>query len=214
MKKLYFILLLFGSFCCSCTIKNSDFIYQAGREWIFSVYFYNADQELIDTIEVKMESKRFNRLSFFSGQKGLNYEYAGIKEKAGFIEDERHVFLHPPRMGLFDFAEIPPMPQVNLPPHLITEAAIELKIVAGFKELDGLTISQKRQQKNETEDFNYKGSQLFCYRIEGMNTSHLEELGQYKVTYLFNEQFGFVRFLYEKPGGSIVDMQLKETNFD
>ena len=47
----------------------------------------------------------------------------------------------------------------------------------------------------------------------GWNTSHIEELGQYKVTYLFNERFGFVRFLYEKPDGSIVDMRLKQTNF-
>ena len=67
---------------------------------------------------------------------------------------------------------------------------------------------------NETEEFDYNGNRLLCYKIEGWNVSHVEEFGQYKVTYFYNENYGFVRFLYEKPNGSIVDIKLKQTNFE
>ena len=213
-RKLYVILFSLCIFCNGCTTKDTDFIYQSGREWIFDAYFYNEAEELTDTIEVKMETKRLNWTSLISGQKGLSFEYDGIKEKTGFTEDKEHIFLHPPRGGDFAFTTIVPMPEVKLPPTLISESTTELKIVkSAFKQLNGQTVSQKRQQMNETEEFDYNGNQLLCYKIEGWNTSHIEEFGQYKVTYLFNERFGFVRLLYEKPDGSIVDIRLRQTNF-
>ena len=199
-KRLYIIIFLVIIFCGGCNREEDNFIYKSGRKWIFNAYFYDKDKNLTDTIEMKMQSKRFNSLSIISGQKGLNFEYSEIKEKTGLTEDEKGISLHSPRQGVFVFTIIVPMPSVTLPPCNISESTIELNTLkTGIKELDKQIIYQATQQKNETEEFYYKGNQLLCYKIEGWNTSHIEEIGQYKVTYFFNEHFGFVRFLYEKP---------------
>jgi hypothetical protein len=213
-QKLNLIILSCCVFCYCCAKKDSRLVYQSGRVWLFNAYFYNESKVLTDTIEVKMGVGSYYWLSLFSGQKRLSFEYAGIKENTGFIEDKEYVFLHPPREKVFAFTEILPMPEVLIPPSIISESKIELKTVKRFNQLNHQTISQKRKQMNETEEFDYNGNRLLCYKIEGWNVSHVEEFGQYKVTYFYNENYGFVRFLYEKPNGSIVDIKLKQTNFE
>lgn len=45
--------------------------------------------------------------------------------------------------------------------------------------------------------------------INGENTNYLDELGKYKATYWFDQNYGFIRMKYEKPNGEIVDIKLK-----
>lgn len=217
-SKLSIIIFSFIIFCNGCTTTDKNSIYQQEREWIFNVYFYNKVKKLMDTTEVKMSTKRFNWFSFPSRQRDLVFEYAGTKvRKSGLIEDEKRISLPFSDRGIFTFTKIIPGPSIDLPPYLITETSMESKIVKSVpsnKELDGQIISQKSRQMNETEEFEYNKEQLLCYKIEGWNTSHIEEFGQYKVTYWFNEKYGFTRLLYEKPDSSIVDIQLVRTNFD
>ncbi|MDL2262489.1 hypothetical protein LJC11_03185 [Bacteroidales bacterium OttesenSCG-928-I21] len=211
MKKLAFIFIMYF-FCSSCITKDRNFIYQSDREWIFDACFYNEIKELTNIIEVKMKTELSNDTLAF-----VNYEYNGIKQGSSFVENQERVSFVSPKLDVFAFTPILPYPAVSFPPSKKSKSTITSENIGEYankEELDGLTFLQKMQQQNETENFEYNGTQLLCYKIEGWNTSHVEEFGQYKVTYFFNERFGFVRFLYEKPDGSIVDMRLKQTNFD
>lgn len=217
LKKIYIIIFLLSIFCIGCTDKNSNSIYKTGREWVFDTYFYNETKELTDSFEVKMEVVRFNsRFPFFwRNQKGLNYEYCNTKQETTIQENENYIGFFSPRLAQFDFTSIPPSPSIVLPPDMISKSTIESdKGKSEDSNYANLIFTQEIMQNNETEKFNYNGKELLCYKVEGLNTNYVEAFGQYKVIYFFNEHLGFVRFLYEKPDGSIVDMRLKKTNFD
>jgi hypothetical protein len=194
--------------------RNKDGIYQTGREWIFDAYFYDNNKTLVDSVPIKMETRLFNSVSFFSWQKGLNYYYEGMEEHTGFIEDKEHIFLHSPRMGRFAFTAILPHPSMALPPELMTESHIKLTVVKmkGFEELNNQVISQTLK-RTETEELEYARRKIFCYKSVGYNTSHIDILGQYKLTYWFHDTLGFVRILYEKPDSTQVDVKLRQTSF-
>lgn len=218
LKKLHLIIFLLCIFCIGCTNKNSNCIYQPGREWIFDAYFYNENKELTNNFEVKMKVVKFNSrfLFFWRKQKGLNYEYCGIKQETTIRENKNYISFFSPRLGNFDFTSILPSPTISLPPDNISKSTIKSndKGMSDDTNFANLIFTQEIKQNNETEYFEYNGKQLLCYKVEGLNTNYVELFGQHKVSYFFNDRFGFVRFLYEKPDGSIVEMRLKKTNFD
>ena len=72
----------------------------------------------------------------------------------------------------------------------------------------GKTISYKSEQKG-SETINHNGKEIECYTIKGENTSHIEELGQYKVKYYFHSTLGFVRWEYTLPNNEKIIVQLK-----
>jgi hypothetical protein len=205
----FFMLVLWG-----CSSKSG--IYQTGREWNFCAYFYDANHVLTDSFPVKMKTTAFNWVCMFMPeQKGLHYYYEGSEEPTGYIEDETRIFLHPPRGGKFAFTEIVPMPEISFPLTSSVQSDVKLEVIryANMEELSGQTILQKQERTPNTEEYEYQGKNITCYKVEGWNTSHVETLGQYRVTYWFCPQLGFVRFLYTKPDHSVVDIRLGSTNF-
>jgi hypothetical protein len=211
-KKNYIILLVLGLMLFGC--KHKDFVYQPYREWIFTAYFHDENKVITDSTTVKMETKGYALFSLLSGQKMLFFYYDSMKEKTGYIANEDGISLHSPRMGRFAFTEILPTPHIGFPLGSKVESEIKLEVVkCDFKELNNQTVIQTMTQKPDTEELEYAGEKIQCYKSEGHNTSHVETLGQYKVTYWFHEKFGFVRILYEKPDSSQIDIKLQKTNF-
>ena len=130
-------------------------------------------------------------------------------ETTGVIDScDKEIFLHPPRKAYMRFSEIPPFPQISLPPALRTKKETELSIVTGYGELNGKVIKQVLIVTAK-EDINInKKKYSDCWVLEGENINYIDKLGNYKVRYWFNTKFGFVKMLYTKPDGSTVSLEL------
>lgn len=211
------ILLL--SIAQSCSSENTNGIYKIGREWTFQVTFYKEDK-LVDSCQLIMAVKRKNlfTLLFLSGQKNLTYEYGdccrnNYKDTTGVQEDEKSIFLHPPRMGCLSFTHVSPMPSIDLPFDEGAYSEINLKVVmSSYPNLSGKTIKQFRKNKG-TDSFLIDGKRIKCFVTEGKNVNYIKEIGAFSNRFLFNEKYGFVSFTYYNPNNERVEFRLKKTNF-
>lgn len=65
----------------------------------------------------------------------------------------------------------------------------------------------------DTTTIKYQNEALFCYVLKGENLNYIEELGEFKCTYFYNEKYGFVKWIYHPPWGDEVLISLRSTNF-
>jgi len=210
-------IILSSLFGCSAQEKNP--IYYKGREFTYQVEI-TQNSTILKSERIKLKVTDDLRAKIFTGgQTGIKYFYEDridsisrkpLVESTGVIDNEKRVFLHPPRFSYMAFAEIPPMPDISRNPEIGVSQETILDGIKGHGNLDGKEIKQidKIVRRENIELFGkiYKNAWV----IKGRNTNYLEELGEYKVTYWFDEKFGFIRMKYEKPNGEIVDLKLNE----
>jgi hypothetical protein len=213
-----FVIAAFSLSVFSCNKNYNTGIYRTGRAWDFDIYFFDTQNHLSDSCSLQMAIGNGGWLSYIMDQRELKYTYGkccgkDLRETTGVDEREHLVFIHPPRLACFSFAEIPPMPEINLPINMTSVSTGELQIVKSeMKGLNGKTIKQKTRLV-KMEDFGFADTTIKCVMIEGENTNYLDTLGIYKCEYLFNEYYGFVQLSYHKPNGESVKFVLKSTNF-
>ncbi|MFT4061152.1 MAG: hypothetical protein QM642_02220 [Edaphocola sp.] len=140
--------------------------------------------------------------------KGISY-----REPTGAIDDTEGISVHTPRLDTFAFTEVLPMPHVAKPFGRKFESTVETRIAKStFKTLNGRTIRQQVV-------FEGRDSLLFldkwtpCYKVKMENVDLHEQVGHYVAYYWFNEEYGFVRFLYLLPEGKSVDIKLTEVPY-
>lgn len=217
-KLICHLLILCSLFGCSSQEKNP--IYYEGREFIFQVTI-SKDSTILKThkIKLKVTNGLYAKIIFEGKQTGVQWVYeTGVDsttgktmtETTGVIDDSTDVSLHPPRFGYMAFTEIPPFPDISLPPDTGSTSTITLYGIRGHGDLDGKKIKKTFKVVGETSLTLFKKTYKNVWVIKGENTNYLKELGQYKVTYWFDEKFGFIRMKYEKPNGEIVDMKLEK----
>lgn len=218
MKIIIYFLLLFP--LMSCNDQNKNRTYYKNREFTYQVMI-SQDSILTEEREIKLKVSAGLRAKIMTGgQIGIQYTYMDIKdpktkksliETTGAIDNGERVFIHPPRMAYMEFAEIPPMPDIRRKTSVGVNSEGVLDGIKGHGDLDGLEIKQVDTvvaKKNVTllgKDYND------VWIIKGENTNYLDELGKYKATYWFDQNYGFIRMKYEKPNGEIVDIKLKST---
>ena len=54
---------------------------------------------------------------------------------------------------------------------------------------------------------------MLCYKSVGKNLNYVEELGQFSVSYFFNEKYGFVKWIYLTPWKETVTISLSKVDF-
>lgn len=203
----------------SCSnAQNANNIYSENREWTFNAKFIDIDGQPTDSCLIQMKVSKPHFVSFIAKQTPIIYTYEintkKYEEKTGVEEDENGVFIHPPRLGVFSFLQVPPMPSITYPLHSILEKEIELNTLKSeFKQASGKKIKQQLKQNNEKDTLVLKNKKIECVKITGQNINYTEEIGTYKAQYWFNEVYGFVKMRYLKPDNTILEIVLTETNF-
>ena len=186
---------------CSC---HRSLVYQFGESYIYDVFFVDVTGDTTQSCSITMTPKK---LSMF-GDYGLRYDYEpcmgqpAYYENTSFIENSDGIELHPPRMGTMAFTEVVPYPNYHYPLGVIVSGTGEIDIrKSTFRQAEGKTISYEYKQDG-TDTILFNGKPMECYLVTGKNTSHIEMLGRYCVTYWFHPTYGFIRWKYILPDRS------------
>jgi len=129
----------------------------------------------------------------------------------GLIENEKNIWLHPPREFLFRILELNPFPYIKYPFQIGHTWNWDLEIGGQWgdkrwKEWTG-NITNKYQYKiTDKKTISTAIGALECYVIESEAKS---ELGTTKLTSYFNEQFGFVKLDYTNIDSSTIEIDIK-----
>lgn len=210
------ILIFFLITLIACAQYQEGQIYQKGRIWNYTYSFDSANGQ-ISSGKIIMTCGKMNFSAFISGYKPIQYEYTSdngkVFETTSVDENETDIFLHPPRLEQFAFAQVPPMPSISLPVQQKTTWTGTLTVVkAAYKKANGKKIQSKSKISGK-ENFKLGDKDIECWVIEGENTSHHDELGKFSCKYLFNEVYGFVKLEYFKPNNEHLTISLDEVNF-
>lgn len=209
MKKAI-ILTLITIIISACSSSRYN-VYKPENKYSYQVIQINDKGDIINNCHLQMSTLK---TSFF-GEAGLRYDYEkcgnnpAYYEITSYIDNENYVELHPPRMGMLSFTAILPFPNYRYPEGCVVSINGETYFEkTTFKPARNKTISYKSEQEG-SETINHNGEEIKCYTIKGENTSHIEELGQYRVKYFFNTTLGFVRWEYTLPNNEKIILQLK-----
>ncbi|MGB4145028.1 MAG: hypothetical protein WBI87_05395 [Bacteroidales bacterium] len=222
--QIFFIISLFLFSACkspsACKRPSDNKILKVGREWTYSAVDYDKLGNVNDSLTLILKVDSSGKKNFFNQTRIIwDYKRNGkvIESEISLANDENnYINIHPPRKLFLSFTEILPFPASGNPGYLNYESTIEMHVLKykDYKDgiLEGKTITQYLHAV-DTTIYNFADKNYRCWILEGENTNYIEELGQFKCKYLFNEELGFVNMTYYKPDSSFVVIELKSINF-
>ncbi len=132
-------------------------------------------------------------------------------EMTGVIENQKNLWMHPPRTAFFKILEINPFPYIKEPIEVGNRWS--WKLAFGDHWADKRWLSWKGSNENTytyeiTEKVTLQTTlgDLNCYVVEGKATS---QLGTTKLKSHFNTKFGFVKFDYTNIDGTKTVIELE-----
>lgn len=223
--------LLLFFFGCGNAEKYAS-IYKAGRIWNYDVSITDSSGNIVDTFSLIKTSRASTSTEKMMGAPMMVcYEYKSgdsllNKESTGVTDNEEtSIYLHPPREYVLELTEITPFPRAHkeMKPNswdwYQVKSELHIQKASYFDKgknetinLAGKTIEQHLWAE-DTTTITYRNEAIFCYILKGKNLNHIEELGEFKCTYFFNEKYGFVKWIYHPPWGDEVVISLRSTNF-
>ncbi|MES1218456.1 MAG: hypothetical protein ABUT20_23315 [Bacteroidota bacterium] len=142
----------------------------------------------------------------------LSGDLLNFNEMTGLIENEKNIWIHPPRTNFFKILEINPFPYIKKPLIIGTRWAWRLKF--GSHWADKRWLAWEGSNENI---YNYeitgkimlpsKLGNIDCFVISSNAKS---KLGETKLTSYFNYQFGFVKLDYTNIDGSKTIIELEK----
>lgn len=135
-----------------------------------------------------------------------------VFEAAGIIENDKNVWIHPPRSRFFRILEINPFPYIKSPYSIGTNWKWSLEIGDAFanrhwKSWQGLITNDYHYEIIDQKNIQSKLGILNVYIIKGTAKSRI---GQTELTSYFNPQYGFIKLEYTNIDGSIIQLELIE----
>ena len=196
--------------------KTGDSLFVAFKEeqeWDFV-----SKSEKVDNTVAGVKIGVSNGLSPFDqflpdyNQTVISYTYG--KEKtfsvSGAIENEKNIWIHPPRDRYFKILELNPFPYIEAPYEVGTRWKWNLAIGAQWgdsrwKTWEGNIENSYDYEIVGTETIKTAFGEISCYVIQ----SHADSsLGKTALTAHFNESYGFVKLDYTNIDGSKTILQL------
>jgi len=216
-------------------------IYKSGLKFIYSIHFFKDNKEyflklkglrresvFVQNKDIDDDTVVINKfiLTVFKGtyksilqdQTIIKYDYyyddcpiGALSELSGIIEDERMIFLHPPRTSSgFSFFEVTPFPRVYFPLALNKEWTSNLHVQDNMRQ--DLKISES-QIHNKYQIVGKEQIKLKTMGVMDCFVIHCKSLANGKIVssckYYFNEKFGFVKLDIDYRGRKIM-VELKE----
>lgn len=146
----------------------------------------------------------------------VQYDYltadgnARYTEVTGIVENEKNIWMHPPRSKLFRILELNPFPYIQAPYKVGAEWTWTQQIGAFWSD-----VRWKEWKGAVTNTYHYKITDkkmvrttfgiLECYEVTASAES---ELGNTALSALFNPDYGFVQMNYTNIDGSKMAMEL------
>jgi len=113
-------------------------------------------------------------------------------DSTGFIENEKKIFIHPPRHNQYSFTEIAPFPQIDYPLELNKKYKKFLFVGFGFGEWENLKLVNE-YEVIKTESLLILGDEYNCWFI---NSTSKSELGESNMDFIFSTEIGFIEMDY------------------
>jgi len=222
------ILLLFFLGCSNAEKLAS--IYKYGRIWNYDVSITDSLGNVVDTFSLVMTARKSSAMEKMIRPITVCYEYKMgdsliEKECTGVVDNERSISLHPPREYVLEFTEVLPFPGASKAMKSNTfisynsESDLHIQKATYFDKGKNETVNlagkmiKQHLWVEDTTTIKYQNEALFCYVLKGENLNYIEELGEFKCTYFYNEKYGFVKWIYHPPWGDEVVISLRSTNF-
>lgn len=132
-------------------------------------------------------------------------------EMTGVIENQKNLWLHPPRTGLFSVLELNPFPYVKQPLKVGAEWTWQLAFGEQWADKRWLVWKGKnenaiRYKVTEKSLITSKLGTLTCYVVESEAAS---ALGSTKLVAYYNTKLGFVRLAYTNIDQSSLTLELQ-----
>jgi len=129
--------------------------------------------------------------SMFSGEFWSN-------EMTGLIENNKNIWMHPPRTDLFKILEINPFPYIKAPYIIGNKWDWNLKIGSfcsdkRWLEWTGIVVNHYEYEITRKLNLETKIGNLVCYEVKGIAES---KLGRTELISYFNVDNGFVKLAY------------------
>lgn len=193
--------------------KQQYFVINKGNSWNFTSASNTSDNVIRDfKLKILDRNMNFNDPKYY--QVGISY----IIEKndvnpyiTGLIENEKNIWLHPPREFLFRILELNPFPYIKYPLQIGHTWTGDL-LIGGqwgdkrWKEWSGNILNKYQYKITDKKTVNTPLGSMECYVIESEAKS---ELGITKLTSYFNEQFGFVKLDYTNIDKSTIEIDIQ-----
>ncbi len=143
----------------------------------------------------------------------LNHEgKPKLREEIGLIENEKNLWMHPPRTKFFSILEINPFPFIQAPYEVGTkfEWSLEVSETWGdkrWKTWSGTINNKQTYEITGKEKVKTGVGELDCFKVEAKANSSIGESGL--VSY-FHPDYGFVKLDYSNIDGSKTVLELKK----
>lgn len=184
--------------------------------------------QLVPALRADEDAVRAVQMTVLHGMQGIDqmkpdynrtvvqYDYltadgnARYTEVTGIVENEKNIWMHPPRSKLFRILELNPFPYIQAPYKVGAEWTWTQQIGAfwsdsRWKEWKGAVTNTYDYKITDKKMVRTTFGILECYEVTAKATS---ELGETALTALFNPDYGFVQTNYTNIDGSKMAMEL------
>lgn len=186
-------------------------------DWEF-VKLEKKDDETVGHIILKPQSGNpFEEDLPEYNQTAINYEYlmingqSRINEVTGGVENEKNLWIHPPRNNFFEILELNPFPYIKAPYKIGTKWNWKLKIGDHWSdkrwlEWKGGIVNNYQYEIKKKKKILTKLGKLECYIIHSKAKSRI---GETELISYFNPKFGFVKLEYKNIDGTKTVLELE-----
>jgi len=227
---------------CGCLIlwfyssKKNDYklatLYKLGRNWQYRATVHDSLGNSIDTFTLLMNSdKPKSIVDRINGSILINYTYKRgatqfEQEKSSATDNQEYISVNTPEYYTLDFTQI--LPSLSVSKKVNKHSWREESSDGFFIPSSSASYFDKIKKKNvsiagkkierysniaDTTTIDVLGKQLFCYVLEVKNKNLLDDIGQFRGRYLFNEQYGIVKWIFYTPWNETTTLDLKSVNF-
>ena len=178
------------------------------------------DKDIIEKIKISVKYGLEPMIKYVPdyNQTLLQYDYptenntSVFNSISGAIENEKNVWIHPPRDRYFRILELNPFPFVKVPYEIGNSWKWKLSIGSSWgdkrwKIWEGGIENQYHYEITGNEILDTEFGKLECLIIKSTAKS---ELGETKLTSYFNEKYGFIKLIYTNIDGSKTNLELIE----
>ena len=200
------ILFLSVSVCCAQKKRDRDIIYKPNKVFVFHAKYDSAGTVTENYIVMRILDKKVdNQLVIIydyydeKPERDTIYplsssRFARISETALILEDNKSIQLYPPRSRYHQLRSCFPFPEISFP------IKIGKKYTINYISFNNPLCHCKlnldfRMRISADTQYLYQDRLIDVYRISGYANS---KYGNFDVLYLFNEELGFVKWVYKR----------------
>lgn len=178
------------------------------------------DKDIIEKVKISVKYGLEPMIQYVPdyNQTILQYDYPTISNAlpfnsiSGAIENEKNVWIHPPRDKYFRILELNPFPFIKAPYEIGNSWKWKLGIGSSWgderwKTWEGNIENQYTYEITGKEILETNFGKIECLIITSSASS---DIGETKLTAYFNEDYGFIRLFYTNIDGSKTNLELIE----